>query len=187
MRSLATFVVIAICLYGCGGSKSLESASTGDIPDWFNSPPQDADHLYAANTATSQDLQLATDKATTGARAEIGRQVEVKMGALQKRFDEEVGIEKDAQLLQQFSSASKSVVSTTLTGSRIKKQTQNKDGNVWRSYVLVEYPIGSANQALVDAIRKNDQLYTRVRASETFKELNEEVQKYEESKAQQTK
>lgn len=178
--------LFALALIGCGGPKSLQSTSEGEIPEWFTTIPQDPNYLYAANTATSQDLQLAIDKALTGARAEIGRQIEVRVQALQSRFDEEVGIGEDAQLLQMFTSASKTVVSSSLTGSRTKYQKQNRDGNIWRAYVLMEYPTGAANDALLQQIKKNNQMYTRFRSSEAFKELEQEVKKYEEWKKSQT-
>jgi len=180
---------LALSAIGCGGSKdtqqSMQQTSMGDVPDWFANVPQDPNYLYSANTGVSQDLQLAIDKAATGARAEIGRQIEVRIQGLQKRFDEEVGLGEDSKLMQQFTQASKTVVSTSLSGSRIGKQKQMREGNTWRAYVLVEYPIGAANQALMDQIKKNDEMYTRFRSSQTFKDLDDEVQKYEEWKKSQ--
>jgi hypothetical protein len=183
---LTVFVSFSLMLVsGCGGSKSLQSASECDVPDWYNNIPQDPNYLFAANTATSQDLQLAVDKATAGGRTEISRQVDVKISGLQKKFDEEVGVSQDAQLLQQYTDVKKLVVSNSLTGSRVKYQKQCKDGSIWRSYVLVEYPIGAPNQALIEAIKKNEQMYTRFQSSKSFKELDEEVAKYEDLKKQQ--
>ncbi len=176
--SLLTIVLFV----GCGGSKSLQSTSEGDIPDWFSNPPQDPNYIFATSTAPSQDMQLAVDKAATAGRAEIGRQVELKINGLQKKFDEETGVGKDAQLLQMFTQATKTIVSTSLSGSRIAKQKIQKDGEMWRAYVLVQYPIGAAAEALKDQIKKSDQMYTRFRASETYKELDDEVKKYDDFK-----
>lgn len=168
---------------GCGGSKTgLADVSEGDIPDWFLNTPQDPNYLFAARSSTSQDMQFAIDKAATDGRAEIGRQVETKVQALQKKFDEETGMGKDAQLLQMFTSASKTVVSTSLSGSRIAKQKIAKESGVFRAYVLIEYPVGATNAALVDQIKKNEQMYTRFRASQTFDELQKEADKYDEFK-----
>ena len=184
--SVLFILCLALALFNCGGSKKgLADANEGDVPDWFMNAPQDPNYLFAATTATSRDLQLAIDKATTSARAEIGRQTDVRIQALQKRFDEEVGVDEDAELLQSFTAATKTVVSTSLAGSRISKQKQSKDGNLWRSYVLVEYPIGAASEAMMQAIKKSQQMYTRFRATEAFKDLDTEVQKYEEFKKQQ--
>ncbi|HNR68994.1 MAG TPA: hypothetical protein PKN04_07310 [bacterium] len=189
MRTLYSLMVVltaVLLLAGCGGgSKELSAVNTGEVPDWFVNVPQDPNYLFAVQTATSQDLQLAIDKAITGARAEIGRQVDTKIKALQKSFQEEVGMGEDAQLLSQFTSATKTVVSTSLSGSRVRQQKQVRDGNMWRSYVMVEYPIGAANQALVNQLKANQQMYTRFRASETFKELEEEADKYDQFKKEQ--
>jgi len=178
--------VIAGVLIGCGGGpKTLQSVSECDIPEWYSNVPQDPNYLYAARTSTSQDMQLAQDKATTDGRAEIGRQTELKVQGLQKRFDEEVGLNADAQLMSQYTQATKTVVSTSLSGSRVKSQVLCKDGDLYRSYVLIEYPIGAANEALMQQIKKNNEMYTRFRASQAFKDLDGEVQKYEEWKKEQ--
>ncbi len=178
--------VLGAAIVGCGGSQSLQSAGTGDIPDWYTNVPQDPSYLFAANTQTSQDMQLATDKATEAARADIARQLQVKIEGLQKRFNQETGTGNDAQLLQMFTQAEKTVVDETLTGSKVKNQKIVRDGNLWRSYVLVEYPIGAANEALMQQIKNNNQMYTRFRASQTFKELQDEVDKYEKYKQEQS-
>lgn len=177
---------LTIAMLGCGGSKTLQSAGTGDIPDWYVNVPQDPNFLYAANSQASQDMQLAADKAEAAARLDIGRQLEIKIQGLQKRFAEETGTGNDAQILQMFTQAEKTVVSTTLNGSKIKNRKLVRDGNLWRAYVLVEYPIGAANAALMQQIKSNNQMYTRFRASQAFKELQDEVDKYEKFKQEQS-
>lgn len=182
--SLLATAMLAL-LIGCGGSKPLPNTDTGDVPDWYSNVPSDPNYLFAVNTSTSKDMQLAVDKAVQAARTEIGRQVELKITGLQKRFQEETGIGDDAQLLDQFTQASKSVISTSLTGSKEKQKKIVKDGNNWRAYVLMEYPLGAAQQALREQIKKNEQLYTRFQASKTYKELDDEVGKYEQGKTNQ--
>lgn len=182
----AVFLFSLVLLAGCGGSpETLQASKTGDIPTWYPNAPQDPLYARAANTAVSQDLQVAVDKASTGARAELGRLVETKVNTMQKRFEEETGTAQEATLIQQFTQATKLVVSTTLNGSRMKDQKTVRDGQMWRAYVLMELPLGAANQALMDEIKKNKELYTRFRATESYRELDAEVQKYEEWKQQQ--
>lgn len=163
----------------------MSQTEAGDIPEWFTTPPTSIDYIYAARTATSRDLQTAVDKATTDARTEIGRIIDTRVEGLQKSFTEEVGVGESTQLLQQFTSAQKTVVATSLTGSQIKENKTFKDGEIWRAYVLVQYPIGLANAAFLEQIKKQEQLYTRYRSTEAFKELELEVQKYEEKKKQE--
>jgi len=191
MRTIWTallFVAAGILAAGCGGGTStMTSADTGDIPAWYAHVPTDSNYIYAVNTATSQDMQLAYDKATTAARAELGRQMEVKVSALQKRFEEETGVAQDAQLMQQFTQATKTVVSTTMSGTQVKDKSYVKDGNLYRAYVLVEYPMGAANAALLQAIKQNELMYTRFRASQAYKDLDQEAKKYEDQKKEETK
>jgi hypothetical protein len=106
---------------------------------------------------------------------------------LQKRFTEETGTAGNAQLLDMFTQAGKIVVSTSLSGSKESKKKIVKDGNNWRAYVLVEYSVGAASEALMQQIKNNEQMYTRFRATQGFKELDDEVKKYEDfKKSQQT-
>ncbi|MFQ5640453.1 MAG: LPP20 family lipoprotein [bacterium] len=183
--SLVLLLAFAICFIGCGGSKPLVETKASPIPEWFSNTPQDPNFLYAAQTATSRDLGLAIDKAVTRARAEIARQFEVKVQGLTKSFQEEVGSSEDSEINETFSQTIRTVVSSQLMGSRASKTTHVKDGNNYRAYVLVEYPIGAANQAFMNALKANQNMYTRFRASEAFKEMDDEVKKYEEWKKEQ--
>ena len=176
MRSITlcgVAVLIVTVLMGC--------ASTGVQTIQV---PSDPDHFYAVGMGESSNLQLAIDKASTNARAEIGRQLNIKVENMMKVFLEEVG-NTDPELNEFSSSTTKTVVSTELTGSKIKEQKyQEKDGK-YQASVLVEYPIGQANAALMSQIKKNENMYTRFRASEGFKELETEVEKYESWKKEQ--
>lgn len=184
--SLFIFVLLMIYLAGCGSSnKNLSSVDTGNIPDWYLNPPKDPNYLFSPQTQTSQDMQLAINKAITAGRADIARQVEVKLNSLEKQFGEEVGTDSSSEFLSQFTQATKTVTDQTLIGSRVDKQTLVKDGNIFRAYVLVEYPLGEANQALMQQIKNNEHLYTRFRSSQAFNELDNEIKKYEDWKKNQ--
>ena len=178
--SLITVFFVCVMIMGCGGgSQMAKTSAEPEIPVWYTELPQDSDYVFSANTAVSKDMQLAIEKAVAAARAEIRRQVEVKIENLQKRFDEEVGLGEDAQLLQQFTSATKIVVSTSISGSKIEKQIPKKEDTGFRAYVLVSYPSINSTKNLVEEIKKEELLYTRFRESQIFKELETEVEKME--------
>jgi len=69
-----------------------------------------------------------------------------------------------------------------MNGSRMKDRKTLQDGSMWRAFVMMELPIGAANETLMQEIKKNKELYTRVRATDAYKDLDAEVQKYEDSK-----
>lgn len=153
-----------------------------EIPDWFLDPPEDPNYLYATGTAKSRDIQDAITDAKSVARLEIVNQIQTKVSGLFKRFREEVGAGEDTELLSSTKSISKSVASELLTMSTSAKRDIRKEGIHYRAYVMMEMPIGETNTALVTKIKANRGMYTRFRASQAFKELEEEVEKYEQSK-----
>src|SRR6267378_4166914 len=144
------YVFIALLVSGCGGSKSsMQSLSSGDVPNWYTKPPSDPNFLYAAKSAVSTDVQLAIDKAANEARADVARQLEDKVNSLEKRFKEEVGTGENAQYLDMFTTANKQITSSVLIGSKLKEQKFFQDGDAWRSYVLIELPLGAAREAML--------------------------------------
>jgi len=177
MRSKIIMILLAVAfttIIGCASSGGWNTIKT----------PTDPNSLFATGTAESQDLQLAIDKAALNARAEIGRQLELKLTSMQKSFAEEVGA-VGSELNQYFSQTTKEVVTTTLMGSKIRESKHKEHKGINQAVVLVDYPIGAANSALVEQIKKNQNMYIRFQASEHFKELEAEVEKYEKFKKEQ--
>ncbi|MCS6988254.1 MAG: hypothetical protein NZM06_01935 [Chloroherpetonaceae bacterium] len=186
MRRIPLYAALLLALFaiGCGGQKALQKADLGDIPDWYANPPRDPNPdnpkmLYGTATETSQDMQFAINKAETGARSNVARQLESTIQGLMAKFREETGTGQDPQLLQMSTEVEKTIVNTKLSGARIAKQHIVRDGNLYRAYVLVEYSTEAAKKALIDEIKRNEQAYTRYRASKAFADLEREISKQE--------
>lgn len=178
--SIACLLFVAISLIGCSGSKkNANKTKMKEIPKWFLETPNDPNYIIAASSAISRDLQMAVNTATEEARVQIARELEIKISGLFKRFREEVGFREDAEFLTQSTDVSKSVVSTTLTGTKVRKKKIVQEGGGIRAYILMEMPLGPMNEALLNKIKEQKNMYTRFRASEGFKELEKEVEKYE--------
>ncbi len=183
---VAFVLMFAVVLIGCGASKQqvgitkkATQETLEDIPGWYLDPPSDPNFIITTGTATSRDLQLARDKASDAARMDIAKAIETKFKGLSKRFQEEVGTGDEAQYLDQFTQATKAVVSTVLSGATIDKTEVKNEAGTFRVYVLMKMPIGASSQALMNKLKQQEQLYTRFRASEVGKELDEEVEKFE--------
>jgi len=162
-----------------------EEAVEVAIPDWFIEPPVDSNYLYATATFKARDLQFAINNAKTAARLDIAGQIGTRVQGLFKRFREEVGTEEDSELLAMTTAVSKEVVSEVLQGARTAKQDVKKESISYIAYVLMEMPIGEANNALMKRIKANKNIYTQFRASQGFRELEAEVEKYEQRKKEQ--
>lgn len=176
---------VTMTLWGCGGSapEPKPEPSGLDIPPWWSSVPDDPDHLWSIGEGRSSDLGMAREKASTAARTGIAKQQELKLNNMTKRFQEEIMGEDDAsQLLDQFTSVTKEVVSTTLRGAKQVEIAVSQDGRMKQVYVLFNYPLGAAAEELNNKLAKKEELYTRFRASQGFEEMEKEIEKYEQSK-----
>jgi len=183
-------LVLLSCLsllaaFSCAHKDAITNVPKIDAPGWYTDPARDNDRLIGVATATSRDLQTAVDKAKQDGRVDIARQLDVRVAGLSKRFIEDTGLDKDAELLGMFTQVSKTVVSDSLNGTRLAKQKLDREGGTYRAYVEMEMPIGEANARFLEKIRSQERLHTRVRASEAYEELDREVQAYEEWKRKQ--
>lgn len=185
--TITVLLLFVIGMFACGAKPEPEPIDSGtevNVPEWYLNPPQDPDFLFTPATATSRDLQLATNKASHQARVELATQLEAKVSGLSKNFVEEVGLGDDSEVLSQFNEVSKIVVSTTLNGSRVSKTKVYTEGGIYRSYVLMELPFGAAAAAFKAQI-DNNKNFIRFRATQAYEELNDEVEKYEQFKKEQ--
>jgi len=177
---ILSLVLAALC--ACGGPKTVDLSPRSsedtikDIPKWFLEPETDSEHLFANASGTSRDLQVALNKARTTAQADLAQQLGTRLGNLTRQFSEETGMEEDSELLSQFSSATKAVTDQSMSGARVDKQELLSERNIYRAYVQMSLPIGRANQLLMDKIRSNKQLYTRLRATEAYADLDRELE-----------
>jgi len=167
----AALALTLILIAGCAGSGGWNVIET----------PTDPHFLFATGNGESQNLQVAIDKATMNARTEIARQLELQLNTMQKNFVEEIGGGTDSELNQLFSETTKAVVSTQLMGSKAKDTQYREEGGKYQARVLVEYSLAAAKAALAEQIKKDKNLYTRFQASEGFKEMEKEVEQYQNS------
>ena len=186
---LSVAMVASLIATGCGGkttalehrTETVEQAMD-DLPDWYQSPPSDAEHLYGMGSGESQDMQMAVNKAEQNARVQITQNIESKVSALFKQFSEETGVGEDAEYIAMATNVSKTVASEIIGGTRIKDQMVVPDSGRYRAYVLMEMPIGEAAARLQAQIQANQRVYTRFRASQGYQDLAEEVEALEKFK-----
>ena len=150
--------------------------TTDNIPTWFISVPTDNTALFSAGTATSSDLQLAMDKAVLNAKRILADRINSTLSSKMKEFLSETGSDEDAQVLSEV----ERITSNLITEVNVAGYTQEKaevkpTGTQYRAYVLLRYPLGKANQILVDQVKKNGVVEARVRASKAFQDLEAEI------------
>tara|TARA_B100000029_G_scaffold142542_1_gene137743 strand:- start:769 stop:1380 length:612 start_codon:yes stop_codon:yes gene_type:complete len=183
------YLILVLVVINCGaksGPNLSPDASKKTImssPDWFLNPPYKEGFKSNASSATSQDMQLAIDKARTSASTTLAGMIESEWNALIKRLQEETGLEENSKLIDQFSSTQEQVISKRLNDINVSKrevmEEKTDDGKkIYRAYVLVEYDEGAAQKRMLEQIKADEQLYNAMRATELYEEMNKKVEEY---------
>lgn len=152
-------------------------ASVDEAPSWFASPPMDNFSIYAPGTSTSADMQMAMDKATLSAKRQLADVLKGSLSSKMKEFISESGTGEDPVI----TSESERITSNLITETNLAgySRTQSKvipQGSVYRAYVLLQYPIGNANRILMDRVKQDKVMESKLRASKAFQELEQEIQ-----------
>lgn len=177
MKRSSLWLMVGL-LVGCGASNPKQN-----MPDWYMSATSDEDYFVATGEAESRRRNLAITAATDRARVELAKQAEVHVENLFKDFQEQSGDVTDPVVLEQITNVSKTVTKRSLRGSNpVQKDVQafekpdgrdaDQEPDIWyRGFVMVELSRASVDAQAVTAIRTEDELYTRFRATEAYKEL----------------
>ena len=158
-----------------------------DIPDWYLIPPSKDGYRYEAATATSQDLQLAVNKATLDAASRLAATIQSELEGYTKRVQEETGLGNNSGVLDRYSQTQGQIISTTLQDYEVVKteilEEKSTTQNIFRAYVLLEWDEGAAHQRLLNKIQADKEIYDAIRASELMNEMESKVEAYRQRKA----
>jgi len=142
----------------------------------------EAGGLAAVGMGVSQSTNLAIDKAKTRGRVELAQILEVKIDSMKKDFQEEVGEGNGSELNALFTAAAKVVTHKILSGTVPKDIKFEEANGKTTAYALMVVDPKVIADAFADQANSQRNMYTRFRASQAFKELDEEIKKYEEYK-----
>jgi len=181
-------MVITFIIFGCGsvGGPDLSPEPTRkvmkNIPDWYLNTPTKEGFRYEVSTATSQDLQLAVNKATLDAASRLAATIQSEMEGYTKRVQEETGLGSNSNILDKYSQTQGQIIATSLQDYTVAKkeilEEKSDNQDIFRSYVLIEWDEGAANKRLLDQIKADKELYDAIRATDLLNEMEEKVEAY---------
>ena len=148
------------------------------VPDWFRELPEHDKNIYSAGTATAPDIQLAIDVATLNAKTVLADRINGKLDSMTKSFVAKIGSDDlDTSVLTEIEKTSKNVIaSVDVAGYNLDEMDIIKDGVQYRAYVLLAYNNEEATKVLMNRLRKDRMVYSRLRSTEAWKELENEVE-----------
>ena len=157
-----------------------ESASTivSDLPDWCNNVPISEYAHYACGIGESSNLSVSRTRANLNAKSQIADMIDSEISARMEDFKNSLGTGLNEQVKEATSIIVKNViVEAKLIGYKQKQSETQNVGSKYIHYVLLEYPVGPANQALLNQIKQNEILSTQKSADEALAELEAEINK----------
>jgi hypothetical protein len=153
------------------------SRAISNVPDWYLNPPAAANAIYTAGEATSGSMQFAIDRAVLSAKFSLATQLNSRVSGMIKDYMRDAGVTGDARLEAEAIRVSQNVVTeVNVAGYRREKSEVFQEGNSYRAYVLLNYPVGEANRIVRDQVRKSTELESRLRASKAFQDLEKEIE-----------
>ena len=146
-------------------------------PVWYTTPPVDINVIYQGATETSPDLQRSMDKAVMTAKSQLASKLGDRASQKIRDFATETGTVNDEQIMRTIETTRQSVaLDVNVAGYVLEKSEVVQEGNRYRSYVLLKYPLGENNKVIVAQVKKNAVLDGKLRASKAFEELEREIE-----------
>ncbi len=151
-------------------------SSVSELPSWYTNVPVDQYSIYSPGTSTSADLQFAEDKAILNAKRSLADRINSRISAKMKEFLSESGATENATVMAESERVTSNLITeVNLSGYNITEKKFVPSGSQYRVFVLLQYPMGSANRILVDQVNKNNVLEGRLRSSKAFQDLEKDI------------
>ena len=194
-KLLATVSAVAL-LSACGANNPKSVVDTPEIryqtakveravsivPDWYKKMPEKKGSIFTVGTATAPDLQLAVDIATLNGKVVLADRINGKLKAMTKSWIAKFGqSDVDARVMTEIEKVAKNVIANVdVAGYNPVKTDVTTAGTQYRAFVLLEYSDKEAQKIIFNRLRKDRLVYSRIRSTKAWEELEEQVNKAEE-------
>ena len=192
IKLISSAVAIAIGLSACQTNKesimgrpevvykySTVNQQIEKIPEWYLQIPSADDTIYSSGSAKAPDLQLAVDIAIMNAKTTLADRINGKLDSMTKSFVAKIGSDDlDTSVLNEIEKTSKNVIaSVDVAGFVVDQSDITQEGTQYRAYVLLAYNSEEATKIMMNRMKRDRMIYSRIRSTEAWKELEDEVNK----------
>jgi hypothetical protein len=179
MKNIIFILVTYIFIQGCASTQfavdNKNQYVKAVVPDWYTTNMNTDKTLYAVATESANEVQFAVDKAMLSAKRELAANFSSHISSMMKDFATEVG-DVDSEVIREIDRTTKVVVEkVNLVGvQRTQFEIVHEKKN-FRAFVQLKYSIDDSNQILISEIKKNQRLNAKLKASQSFQELESEI------------
>jgi len=155
-------------------------AAAAVIPKWYKTLPKKDNAIYSVGSSSSPDLQLSVDMATLNAKYTLADRINGKLDGMMKTFMTRLGTDEDisATTMSEVEKVVKNVIaSVDVAGYNPKEIEVYPSGTQYRAFVLLEYSDEEARKIIINRLRKDQMVYSKLKSTSAWKELEGEVNK----------
>ena len=151
------------------------------IPDWYKKMPTKKGSIFTVGSATAPDLQLAVDIATLNGKVVLADRINGKLKAMTKSWIAKFGqSDVDARVMTEIEKVAKNVIANVdVAGYSPVEVEVSSAGTQYRAFVLLEYSDKEAQKIIFNRLRKDRLVYSRIRSTKAWEELENAVDKVE--------
>jgi hypothetical protein len=153
------------------------------MPDWFKKMPDSETAIYSTGTAATSDLQLSIDLAVLNAKTTLADRINGRVRSQTKSFVAKIGNEEiGSSVLSEVEKATKNIIADVdVAGYKVSETEIVSNGPKYRAYVLLEYSDKEANKIILNRLRKDRMLLSKIRSTKAWEELDNSVNEQKES------
>ena len=158
------------------------------MPDWFKKMPESETAIYSTGTAATTDLQLSIDLAVLNAKTTLADRINGRVRSQTKSFVAKIGSEEiGSSVLSEVEKATKNIIADVdVAGYKVSETEIISNGPKYRAYVLLEYSDKEANKIILNRLRKDRMLLSKIKTTKAFEELNTSVDEIKTSDAEES-
>ena len=155
----------------------LVTQQIAEMPKCFTKPPEDDSAIYAVGTSATPDLQLSNDIAILNAKTTLADRINGRVRSQTKSFVSKIGsTDADASILNEVQTATKNIIADVdVAGYKVKESEVVVNGTQYRVYVLLEYSDAEASKILMNRLKKDKMLLSKIRSTKAWEELDSSV------------
>ena len=147
-------------------------------PEWFFKVPVSENAIYTAGTSISPNLQLSLDKSLLNAKRALADRLKGLVSSKTKMFVKEIGQHEETSAVTEGEQATINLIAeVNVAGYTAKEILTLQQATNYRTFVLLEYPIGKLNTIQLETLRQQQERESKTNADKAFKELDKKVKK----------
>ena len=154
----------------------LANEQVDKMPEWYTKIPEDEESIYAVGIAVSPDLQLSNDIAILLAKRTLADRINGELRSQTKSFMSKIGTDANSSVLNEIETVTSNLIADVdVAGYKVKESKVVVNGTEYRMYVLLEYSSAEATKILMNRLKREKQLLSKISAMNAFKELDNKV------------